>query len=175
MRALLSLPPHFLPYAFLHDAAFIGILAAVLVFFLIFKRPYFSAFLILVGVFEISIIARIGYSIPLELYPFGIPFITIVSGIIIPIFYVIRQLLTKKMGKLLLIFSGGVEMILGAISLLYMDVVGFPYENGFLVVHVNFQLFLLGTVLSTVAAYSIAFGTFLFVTKPKKNMLQNVR
>jgi hypothetical protein len=86
MRALLSLPPHFLPYAFLHDAAFIGILAAVLVFFLIFKRPYFTAFLILVGVFEISIIARIGYSIPLELYPFGIPFITIVSGIIIPYF-----------------------------------------------------------------------------------------
>jgi hypothetical protein len=62
-------------------------------------------------------------------------------------------------------------MILGAISLLYMDVVGFPYENGFLVLHVNFELFLLGTVLSTVAAYSVAIGTFLFVTKPKKNML----
>ena len=157
MHAFLSLPAPVLPNAFLYEVIFTSILVVVLVLVAMFpllRKRQFAAMLILIGIFEFFIFAYYGYyTIPVEV--FIISFVTIISGIIIPIFYATRRLLSKKRSKLLLIFSGCVELALGAIRLLYIVWWELPelYPSA---------------VLATVGIYSLAVGTFLLMTRPKQ-------
>ncbi len=156
-------PPYVLPNAILYDVTFIGILALVLEFVAllpVLRRTYFAAVLILVGIIEGIIVSSSGYSLPLE-QP-GIPFVTILSGFIIPIFYRIRTFLSRKRVQFLLIFSGCLESALGALCLFNLDIVGAPYVNGFLIMSLNVELYLIGILLATVGVYSLAVGMFLF-------------
>ena len=159
MQAFLSLPAPVLPNAFLVEVIFASILGVVLAsvaMFPLLRRRQFAAILILIGISEFFIFAYYGYyTIPVEV--FIISFVTIISGIIIPIFYAARRLLSKKGGKLLLIFSGCVELALGAIRLLYIVWWELPelYPSA---------------LLATVGIYSIAVGTFLLMTRPKQQI-----
>ena len=167
-----------MPNAILYDVTYVAILALVLglvALIPLLRRIYFAVVLIPLGFVEFWLVSNAGYSVPLELHPFGIPFVTLLSGIVVIVFYTIRRILSNKMAKLLLISSGCVELALGVISLLNLDVVGFPYENGFLVVRLNFQLFLLGSILSTVGIYSLAVGTLLKNAKSKLHDLGQVQ
>lgn len=169
-----SYPPYVLPDAFLYDIAFTAVLALVLGLMALiprFRRLYFAAVLVPAAFVESNIVAETGYSIPLELAPFGIPLVTFLSGIIVVVFYLLRRPLRNKIVKAVLVVSGLVELVVGVIFLLSLDVVGFPYGNGFLIVSLNYQFFFLGSTLSTVGAYSLVIGIFLLVTKVRKTEL----
>ena len=171
-------PPPVLPNAILYDAAFVTVLVLVLglvALVPLLRRIYFAAVLIPIAFVEFYIVVSAEYSLPLELTTFGIPFVTLLSGIIVVVLYAIRRILRKKIANFLLISSGCIELALGAISLLNLDVVGFPYENGFYVVDLNYQLFLLGSILSTVGIYSLIFGAFLRITELKRDDLIQTR
>ena len=145
-----------LPNAFLYEVAFVGILGAVLAlvaFSPSLRRRQFAAVLIFVGIIEFFVLAYLSYyTIPARV--FIVPFITILSGIIVPIFYATRQMLNKKGVKLFLVFSGCVELSLGALRLLYIRYWEFPelYPTA---------------ILATVGVYSLAVGAFLLIIKPK--------
>ena len=168
MHAFLSLPAPVLPNAFLYEVIFasiLGVVLALVAMFPLLRRRQFAAILILIGISEFFIFAYYGYyTIPVEV--FIISFVTIISGIIIPIFYVTRKLLSKKGVRLLLIFSGCVEFALGAISLLYARW-GIYNEYVLSIFRENGELLFLGSMLATIGAYSFAVGASAFATKPK--------
>jgi hypothetical protein len=156
MHALLSIPVPVLPNAFLYEVAFASILGAVLALVAVspsLRRRQFAVVLIPIGIIEFFILAYYSYyTIPAIV--FIIPFITILSGIIVPIFYATRRMLSKKGVKFLLVFSGCVELALGVIRLLYIRYWELPelYPSA---------------LLATVGIYSLAIGTFLIMAKPK--------
>jgi len=167
MRALLSIPVPILPNAFLYEVAFVSILGVVLELvaaFPLLRRLQFATVLVFIGMVESSIIANLGYATPAGV--FVIIFVTIISGIIIPIFYVTRKLLSRKGVRLLLVFSGCVEFALGAISLLYARW-GIYNEYVLSIFRENGELLFLGSMLATIGVYSFAVGASAFATKPK--------
>ncbi len=164
-------PPPVLPNTLGYDIIFIDVLAVVLVLIVLFPilRKYcFAGILIPIGYYELNILINSRYSPPLE--PMGLVYATIASGIILFIFSLIRPIFNFKGIKLFLIFSGCIELIIAAISLLNLNIVGVPYINGFLIINFNYELFLRGTVLIPLAIYSLVVGAFLFVTNITRKM-----
>ncbi len=163
-----TMPPPVLPNAFLYEAAFIIMLAVVLdlvALLPLLRRIYFGAVLILIGIVEFALIANPRYNIALEV--FTIPLITVISGVVIPVFYATRRFFSRKVGKLLLILSACIELALGIISFLYIDLWGYFTENVFDVLRVNENFLILGIILVTVAVYSLVVGIFSSMVKPK--------
>ena len=156
MNALLSIPVPVLPYAFLYEVAFASILGVVLALVAIsssLRRRQFAAVLIPIGIIEFFILAYFSYyTIPARV--FIIPLMTISSGIIVPIFFATRRMFNKKGAKLLLVFSGCVELGLGVVRLPYIRYWELPelYPS---------------VILATVGIYSLAVGAFLIMAKPK--------
>ncbi len=146
----------------------LGFVLALTAFIPRFRRLYFAVVLVPAGFVESHIIARTGYSIPLELSPFGIPLVTFLSGIIVVAFHLLWRPLSNKMAKALLVVSGLVELVVGVLFLLSLDVVGFPYVNGFLIVSLNYRFFFLGSTLSTVGLYSLVMGILLFIARVRQ-------
>ncbi len=134
--------------------ACVGVLALFFVlvaFSKSFRRLQLAAFLIPIGVIEFSFVgyyyASILYHIPGEASFFC--FVTIISGIIIPILFAARSLLSKTVVRMLLFVSGWVEIAIGARAL-------FPVWFT-----PSFFDFLSGIGLATVGIYSIVVSIFL--------------
>ncbi len=166
-----------LPNAILYDAAFSIVLGLILELEALIpplRRNYFALILMPTGFVEYFIVGQSNYSIPLELSLFGIPFVTILSGIIVTGLYAARHYFDKKKIRLLLVFSGCLEIALGAFSFLHLDLAGFPYQNSFTVWSVNYQSFFLGTLLSTVGVYSFVVGSLFMLLKTRRANLSKV-
>jgi hypothetical protein len=168
MFALLSLPPPILPNAFLYEIVYACILAIVLALVATFsslRRRQFALVLILIGFVEFAIILNTRFTVPIE--ALIISFVTIISGILVPIFYITRRQLIKTKVKLFLILSGCTALLLGVISLSYIDVWGYFDGNVFVILRVNEELLLLGIVLVAVGIYFVIIGTAMFLIKPR--------
>ncbi len=168
-------PPPVLPNALGYDIIFIDVLAVVLaliVLFPILRKYCFAGILIPIGYYELNILINSRYSPPLE--PMGLVYATIASGIILFIFSLIRPIFNVKVIKLFLILSGCIELIIATISLLNLNIVGFPYINGFLILNFNYELFLRGVVLIPIGIYSLVVGAFLFVTNSTRKIVGKI-
>lgn len=167
------------PYAsnsFVYEIAFISVLALILLLVAaipILRKLYFAVILIPTGYAEFFSLPHSvgGILVPPEIYI--LPFTVMASGFIIPILYVFRQFLGRKESKLMLILWGCSELVLGAMSLFFMPLVSVGVGGDPRVwTYLDSRFFLLGAILVTVAIYSLAVGTFLFMTKPK-NVVAN--
>jgi hypothetical protein len=120
MYALLSLPPSVLPNAFLYVIAFASVLAVVLALIAIFpllRKKQLALILLPIGYVEFVTLFNPRYNA--SLVGFVIVLVTIISGIVIPIFYATRKLFSKTPVKLLLVLTGGVYFLaIGAAALL---------------------------------------------------------
>jgi len=145
-----------MPNALVYIVAFAIILAAVLLLAAIsnsFRKLYLATLLIPIGIFELSIVEYYisnAYYIPHEI--FIICFGTVTSGIVIPLFYAARNLLSKTAVRILLFISGWVELALG-LNRLPSFVYFYPFYDVVLLI-----------VFATIGIYSIVISVFLSVT-----------
>lgn len=110
-------PLPILPHVFLYFLAFTMILAAVLLLVArsrSFRRMQLAILLFPIGLIELSIITfyvAFAYIVPRSIYI--LCFATIISGIVIPIFYAARRFLSHPLIRIGLFFFGGVVLAFG--------------------------------------------------------------
>ena len=119
MFTLISMVAPSLPYGYLWEIFFAGILAAGLV--LAIRYPSFgkrwAIVLFLVGVAEMIFSSYThGYNILLVGLIIGL--VTAYSGLIIPALFLAKLSVRKKQTKILFILSGCLELILGSVGIL---------------------------------------------------------
>jgi hypothetical protein len=157
MPALLSMVAPPMPYGYLWEILFAAIIAFSLV--LAVKFPSFGKrwiiLLFVVGVAEMEFsINTHGYNILVAGLVIGL--VTAFSGFIIPALYLAKLHLRKKQTKILFILSGCLELILGAVGILFS-------------INIGLDPFILYFGLLIIGFYSLIVGiTSLFFAKPKK-------
>jgi hypothetical protein len=158
--ALLSMPPY-LPDAFVFEIIFSSILA---VSFILFAKYSFlrkhAFFLFPVGFLELMFSWGNAFTEGII-----IGFVTLIGGMMLPMFNAIRLQLNKKSVKLSLILLGCVGILVGAISLYYSELKAVFYHSTILTIHAKGELLLLGIVLLTVGFYSSIIGIASLIVK----------
>jgi hypothetical protein len=159
VHALLSIPVPFMPNAFLFQITVSGILVAFLAlvaFSQSFRRYQFALFLIPAGILEFLIVSYYSYyEYYVPTFTFILSFVTVTSGIMVPILYAMRRLLSRAIVRILLFLSGLVELSIGVNTLFY-------YFRWY--VPSDFDLFVY-TSLATVGIYSMVVSVFLNLAK----------
>jgi hypothetical protein len=154
-------PP--LPYGYLLEILFATILAVSLVLAIKYqsfgKRWIFLLFVVGIAEYEFSRNTPPPYNTLVVGTLIGL--VTIFSGLIVPVLYLAKEHLRKKQVKMSFILSGCLELIIGAVSILYSS----RFYLGFDPQIIWFVVF----GLLTIGSYSLIVGiASLFFAKPKK-------